>query len=139
MAEKNLNDRILEALAGRDPMRVENAVGPGTPDIEYIGGWIESKQLPDYPKKAKTVVRVDHYVRGQRGWHMRRRAAGGRVHVVIEVARDVYVFDAYAAAQHLGIDWTRRDMVEHAAVVMSPWDYATFRGFITRCDIDRSL
>lgn len=138
MAETDLNKRIRSALHGRDPVRVENAVGPGTPDIEYIGGHIESKQLPAFPKRPETVVAVDHYVQAQRAWHVRRCKAGGRVHVVIEVAGETFVFDALAAAQHLGVDWARLDMIRESLLYMHKWNRATFRAFINKCDADRA-
>lgn len=136
MAERNLNDRVMDALRGFDPMRVENAVGPGTPDIEYIGGWIEDKQLKAWPSRADTPVRVPHYTTQQRAWHSCRRRAGGRVHVVIEVARDVFVFDAADAASGLG-HWTREQMERRALLKMSPWNRETFRKFIVQCNADR--
>lgn len=138
MAETDLNGRIRSALYGRDPRRCENAVDPGTPDIHYIGGWIESKQLPAFPKRPETVVAVAHYVQGQRSWHVRRCKAGGRVHVVIEVAGECFVFDALNAAQHLGVDWTREDMVREALCHTRTWSRATFRAFINKCDQDRA-
>lgn len=136
MAERDLNDRLRAALAGWDPVRVENAVGVGTPDINYVSGWIESKQLPEWPKRPETPVRVEHYVPAQRGWHVKRTSAGGRVHVVIEVADTVMVFDARLAAQFLG-DWTKDEMLRNALLVMRPWDKRTFRAFIQECDKSR--
>lgn len=129
MAETDLNARIQGAIRHRDPVRVENSVGPGTPDIEYIGGWIESKMLPRWPKRAGTVVRVAHYRPDQRGWHVRRRMAGGVVYVVIQIADDVLVFDALDAAKGLGF-WTREQMNRIAVCVMYPWDAGKFRRFI---------
>lgn len=129
MAEADLNKRIRAAILHRDPVRVENGVGPGTPDIEYIGGWIESKMLKAWPKRADTIVRLGHYRPDQRGWHVRRRKAGGRVHVVLQIANDVLVFDALDAAKGLGF-WTREQMNKMAVCAMYPWSAAKFRTFI---------
>jgi hypothetical protein len=136
MAEKNLNDRIREGLRGFDSIRVENSVGPGTPDIEYIGGWIESKQLEAWPVRSDTAVRVPHYTSQQRAWHSRRRRAGGRVFVVIEVARDVFVFDGADAASGLG-HWTQAQMLARALLHMRPWNREQFHQFIVQCNADR--
>lgn len=140
MAEVNLNDRVMQALQGFDPCRVENSVGTGMPDICYIGGWIEDKVIDRYPQRATSVVRVPHYVREQRAWHMRHRGAGGRCHVVLEVYYDasVYVFDARDAAMHLGVDWRRAELASYALALMHPWDRIHFRNFIIRCDNDRA-
>jgi hypothetical protein len=129
VAESDLNAWIQRAIRHRDPVRIENAVGPGTPDIEYVGGWIESKMLKAWPKRAATPVRVPHYVPEQRAWHVKRRTAGGRVHVVIQIASDVLVFDGKVAAQGLGF-WTREEMNRHAVLAMYPRDPNRFRRFI---------
>jgi hypothetical protein len=137
MVETDLNKQIMSALAPWDPHRVENSVGPGTPDIEYIGGHIESKQMPRWPKRLKTVFKVPHYTPQQRSWHIGRCEAGGRCHVVIQVETTVLVFDARLAAQHLGIDWTKGDMLGYALLILNPWDRGRFRQFINQCNVDR--
>jgi hypothetical protein len=127
--EAGLNGRIQRALSGKDPVRVENAVGPGTPDIYYIPGWIESKRLPMWPKKADSVVKVPKYVPEQRAWHVRHRAAGGTVYVAIEVESTFFLFDASVAAQYLGM-MTRSQMFAKARWTCSPWDGKGFRKFV---------
>lgn len=136
VAETNLNDRVMGALKPWDPRRVENSVDPGSPDIEYIGGHIEDKHVRSWPLRAGTPLRVPHYTAQQRGWHRRRRLAGGRVHVVIEVAGEVFVFDAAHAAEGLG-SWTRDEMRTRSALYMSVFDRDQFRDFIRTCDADR--
>lgn len=110
-------------------MRVENAVGPGTPDINYDAGWIESKRLKRWPVRIDTVVRVPHYVPEQRAWHVKRHTAGGLVHVVIQIGTAILVFNAFEAAQGLGF-WTRREMFARAKFISDPWDAERFRRFI---------
>lgn len=128
-SETSVNKNVLRALRGLDPFRVENAVGPGTPDIAYVGGWIEDKYLPAWPKGETTPVRVPHYKPDQRAWHVRHRVAGGNVHVVIEIAGESMVYDAALAAQFLGF-WTRREMYANAALHLRKWDDRAFRNFI---------
>jgi hypothetical protein len=104
MSESDLNRRLMCALdhAGLDPHRIENTVSDGTPDIEFVGGWIESKVLRRWPKKAALVVQCKHFTREQRGWHVRRAVLGGRSWVVLEVAGEVLIFEGPVAANHLG-------------------------------------
>lgn len=128
-SETDLNGDVQRALRGLDPCRVENAVGPGTPDINYSGGWIEDKFLRTWPKGENTLVRVPHYKPEQRAWHVKRRCAGGVVHVVIEVVGEVFVFDAAVAAQHLGFI-TRRQMYNLAELSMRKWDGDAFRKYV---------
>jgi hypothetical protein len=121
-----------------DPVRIENSASSGAPDINYLGGWIEDKTIADWPKRENTPVRLPHYTPEQRGWHSRRRRAGGRVHVVLEVmkAETILVFDAADAASGLG-HWTREQCLSRAQLVLSPWDAQRFRDFFVRLDRDR--
>lgn len=130
--ETDLNHKIQHAIRHLDPVRVENVVGPGFPDIEYIGGTIESKLIQRWPKRVDTIVRVPHYRPDQRAWHVKRRKAGGRCHVVIQVDTTVFVFDAFIAAQGLGF-WTRQQMASHCKWMSNPWDGEQFRRFIDAC------
>lgn len=133
MAESDLNKRICAALRDRDPRRCENTVDPGTPDIHYVDGWIEDKQVR-FPISDR-VVKVDHYHAGQRGWQVRRRRAGGLCHVAIEDSRTgwFYCFDALHAAVHLGVDWTERDMRMSAGYFSKRWDGRAFREWLLSC------
>jgi len=136
--EQSLNDRIREAIRDLDPVRVENAVGPGTPDINYLGGWIESKQVEAWPKRASTPLRIDHYTAQQRSWHCKRRRAGGRVHLVLEVRENnsFLIFDAATAAMGLG-HWTQQQCCQRAHWMCSPWSPRAFRNFFVTSDSDR--
>jgi hypothetical protein len=90
---------LLEEL---DPIRVENLSSVGTPDVNYVGGWIELKCLRAWPKKPETIVRVDHFTPEQRAWILRRCRAGGKVFVILRVANDWLMFEGSWAANHLG-------------------------------------
>lgn len=126
--EKDLNADVMDALLGLDPVRVENSVGEGTPDINWSGGWIEDKYVPAWPKRPTTTVAVPKYTTEQRAWHVRRVNAGGFVWVVIRVGQnDTFVFSGLQAARHLGVDWTRRDMAEQSILWLNPWDRNKFR------------
>lgn len=132
--EGDFNDDLRVALAGLDPCRVENAVGPGTPDINFLGGWIESKSIPAFPKRDTTVVALDHYTNTQRGWHVRRRMAGGVVLVALRVqqTRETFAFDALEAAQHLGVHWTANDLRINAALWLKCWNVDEFRTWLAK-------
>lgn len=129
MAESDLNDRIRKALHGRDPRRCENAVDPGTPDIHYIGGWIESKYEDEWPAKPTTVLRLKRYAPEQRAWHVRRCAAGGTVFVALEVDSEFHLFQADMAARYLGVEWTRADCRACALLWSPTWDERRVRKF----------
>lgn len=102
MAESSMRRRVVKALWKLDAMPVENAAAPGTPDVEYIGGWIELKQLPRWPEDAEGIVRVPHFTRQQRVFHLRRRRAGGSSWLLLQCRREWLLFDGAIAALNLG-------------------------------------
>lgn len=132
--ETDLNKRICAALADLDPRRVENTVGHGTPDINYLHGWIEDKQIA-FPKRPTTIVKLEHYTPQQRAWHRKRRQAGGLCFVALEDSDSgtFYLLDAFKAAAHLGVDWTVEGIRRGAMLVQRPFDGRRFRKFILSC------
>jgi hypothetical protein len=102
MSEKALATRVVKLLKPLDAMRVENPCHPGTPDINYIGGWIELKQVDAWPKKETTPLRLPHFSKQQRIWLTRRWAKGGDAWVLLQVAKEYFLFEGPVAAKHLG-------------------------------------
>lgn len=72
-------DKVRPLLAGLHPVRIENSVAMGTPDVNCSLGWIELKvvQAKDIPKKADTILSIDHYTEQQRVFQLKRNRAGG--------------------------------------------------------------
>lgn len=103
MTEARMRQAVVAALKGRDAVAVENPIRPGTPDVNYIEGWIELKQIPAWPKRADTPVRIDHFTPQQRVWLHRRCLRGGRAHVLLLVGnKEWLLFQGEDAANHLG-------------------------------------
>lgn len=99
-----MRSRVVEVLkaAGLDPVSVETPLDDGIPDVNYTGGWLELKQIPRWPARPATPVRVPHFRREQRIWLRRRCRAGGRAYVLLRVSRDWLLIDGAWAADHLG-------------------------------------
>lgn len=110
MAESDMRKKVIKALSSLDAVAVENKVGPGTPDINYIGGWIECKWLRRWPKKGGTV-KIDHYTPQQRVWARRRAHCGGRVFMLIQRGREWILLHGPVAADILG-ESTREEIIE---------------------------
>lgn len=85
-----------------DPISVENPAYPGTPDVNYVGGWLELKKCPAWPVRPNTPLRIDHYTPQQKVWGLRRRRAGGRSHLLLQVKNDWLLFDADVAKKVVG-------------------------------------
>ncbi len=91
-------------LAGLDPQRIESpSTGQGIPDVNLAQCWVELKYLPDWPKRATTLVRHQHWTTDQINWHRARRLAGGRSYLLLKVGKnDWLLFDGLMAAEHFG-------------------------------------
>jgi len=102
MSESAMWDSLRPLIKILDPVRVENPIVPGTPDVNYCDGWIELKFMPAWPPKGGPL-RVDHFTKKQRCWIIRRRAAGGKAFVLLKVGeREWLLFDGKVAAVLLG-------------------------------------
>jgi hypothetical protein len=105
--------RPVLLAAKLDPVRVENPIHPGTPDVNLCTGiWIELKCIPGWPALAKTAVRIRHYTPQQRVWLYRRWiAAPGSTLLLLEVRSEHQwlLFDGDVAAKIVG----RGNTAEH--------------------------
>jgi hypothetical protein len=107
--------RPFLVAAKLDPVRVENPIHPGTPDVNLCTGlWIELKCIEAWPVRRATPVRIRRYTPQQRVWLYRRwRYAPGSTHLLLEV-RSVdqwLLFDGDVAAKVVG----RGTTAEHCA------------------------
>lgn len=112
--ETSMRRRVVEALRPLDAIAVENPAHPGTPDVNYVGGWIELKSADRWPARRETPLRLDHFTNVQRIWIRRRARHGGLVHVLLRVGQEWLLFSAEVAAANLG-EATRDALYECAA------------------------
>ncbi len=107
-AESSMWRRVRPHLvaAKLDPVRVENPIHPGTPDVNLADGrWIELKCIPAWPSRDANLVRIPHYTPQQRVWIYRRwRFAPGSTCLLLEVRapRLWLLFDGDVAARVVG-------------------------------------
>ena len=88
-----------------DPVRVENPIHPGTPDVNLTCGWIELKCIPGWPARASSNVRIDHFSPQQRVFlFLRWKHAPGTTFLLLEVRseRKWLLFDGNVAAKIVG-------------------------------------
>jgi hypothetical protein len=98
--------RPILLAAKLDPVRVENPIHPGTPDVNFCTGtWMELKCIPAWPKRDGTLVRISHFTQEQRVWLYRRwRHAPGSTLLLLEVRADRQwlLFDGDVATRIVG-------------------------------------
>jgi len=116
MSESNMRTKLVQVLSELDACAVENPAGPGTPDINFIGGWIECKWLRAWPKRPGTVVKLDHpLLPSQKVWINRRIRRGGKAWVMLQCGREWLLFKGDYAVKYLGKS-TRRELYQWAHV-----------------------
>jgi len=97
-----MRGKVVKALRGLDGFAVENPCLPGTPDLNYIDGWIELKWLPRWPAQERSRVSVPHFTPQQRLFLTERWRKGGSVFLLLQVRTDWLLFTGPVAAEHLG-------------------------------------
>lgn len=103
MSEATQSRNVLDAIKPLNPQRVENRVGPGTPDINYIEGWLELKWLPGWPENCdRDPVLIHHFTPQQRVWLGVRWRAGGAAYLLLQVGTDWLLFTGEAARAFVG-------------------------------------
>lgn len=119
-SEASLWKTVQKNMKSRwEAQRIENPVGPGTPDVYYTMksngsmGWIELKHEHKWPKRTSTTLKVDHFTPQQRNWLRRHEKAGAKVFVLIQVEKDYFLIDGTTAADCIG-DWTKEDFMEYS-------------------------
>ena len=90
--ETRFSKSFRKKLPSAHDVRVENSVGPGTPDLNYcingVEGWIEFKQVPSLPKREDTPVFTGCLKPEQVLWHIKRTFHGGRSYIVAAVVEE---------------------------------------------------
>lgn len=129
MSESTQWNRVKTALRVLDPVRVENPALPGTPDVNFIGGWVELKQTRGWPAREDTVVQVDHFTPQQRIWLRRRWRMGGNVTLLLKVDRTWLLFDGLTAARIVG----KVPRAELTAQALRVWENGLNDGELLSC------
>lgn len=88
-----------------DPMRVENPIHPGTPDVNLCtGDWIELKTIAGWPGGKRKVL-LPHFTPQQRVWLYKRwKFAPRSTHLLLEVrsTREYLLYWGDVAAKIVG-------------------------------------
>jgi hypothetical protein len=112
---------LVSALATLDAVCIESPMtGLGIPDVNFIGGWFECKNLDAWPKGAdQNPVRFKHPLTKEQGvWLYRRSRAGGLAMVAAKVSRSWFFFDGLWIKNRWGL-MTRPEMMAEAELYMA--------------------
>ena len=113
-----MRQKVVSALRSMDAVSVETAACPGTPDVNYVEGWLELKSLPAWPKRPETPVRIDHLTPQQRVWLWARDKAGGAAWLLLKVADDWLLFQPpVVTAPAFGREWPKQMLINVAAEI----------------------
>jgi hypothetical protein len=114
--------RPVLTAAKLDPVRVENPVHPGTPDVNLADGrWIELKCILAWPARETSQVRIQHFTPQQRVWLYRRwKYAPGSTYLLLKIREDQQwlLFDGDVAAKIVGQS-TRSEHRTNARAVLA--------------------
>ena len=111
---------LTKALSSLDAVCIESPkTGLGIPDVNFIGGWFECKNLDAWPKGAdQNPVRFPHPLsKEQAVWLYRRARAGGLAMVCAKVSCSWFLFDGIWIKDKWG-KMNRQEMIFHADVYM---------------------
>lgn len=112
MSESGMRQKVVRGLSELNAIAVENPVLPGTPDVNYVEGWIELKWLRSWPTRDG-VVQIPHFTPQQKIWHYRRRKAGGQAWFLLQCKREWLLLDGAVAAMVVN-KATREELIEAA-------------------------
>lgn len=112
-----MRQRMVKALnrANLDAVSVENSAYPGTPDVNFLYGWLELKWIEDWPTGEATTARIRHFTPQQRCWLIRRWLAAQKkgdgwawLLIQIEKRQEWLLFTGEVAALEVGKEGRNR-------------------------------
>lgn len=107
-AENTFKKYLLKKMGTRWSVQShEDRFSIGVPDLSYgaegVNGWIELKQLKDWPKREATKVPLKsaaHFSVEQVNWLLKRGKKGGNCYLLVKVGQEYFLFD-YTKVQPL--------------------------------------
>ncbi len=119
MSEALMRKKLVKNLMRLDAVPIENMLRAGTPDVNFLYGWIECKYMKFWPRNAeKNPVRFPHpLTKEQCLWIKRRCKRGGLCYVAIQVSRDWFFFKGTAITD-LFNNMTKPQMIEKCDLYM---------------------
>lgn len=92
---------VVQLLRQWHAVSVENPVHPGTPDVNFVNGWVELKWLREWPINGG-VVQLEHFTQQQRIWLLKRWNAGGFAWLLLQCRTEWLLFSGPVAFHCVG-------------------------------------
>ena len=125
-----LRPHMLEA--GLDPVRVENPALPGTPDVNYIEGWIELKHADRWPPRGGPLQLKHPPTPEQKVWLFRRWNARGAAFLLLRVGQEWFLFRGFRAREVWASPPTEEAIRRYSITFKHPRDVAQWVGTFKR-------
>lgn len=124
-----MRQRVIAALRPLHAISIEAAAQWGIPDVNHLLGWMELKQIKNWPVRANTIVRVPLFTPQQRVWLRARSCCPVTTRVInsftlqaramdatllLRARHDWLLLPGVYAAEHLGVDATRHDLLDNS-------------------------
>lgn len=102
MSEADQRSKMVKGMRVLHAVPIENRVGIGTPDVNYLDGWIECKWVRRWPVREETIVEIDHFTKEQKLWLRERWRRGGVTGLVLSSGKQWFYFLGPTAARFVG-------------------------------------
>lgn len=129
MSEADMRSKLCLRLRSLHAKPIENKCAKGTPDVAYIGGWMELKWNRAWPTKSDSTVPFARYTNNQRLWLRKHWSLAGRAFLVLQVKREWLIW-AGCDAGPCGY-LTREELYRTSLFHMNEWDEEWFVSNIT--------
>jgi hypothetical protein len=121
--------------------RHEDKLNLGVADVSFAmngcwHGWMELKHIHEWPKRASTVVRIDHFTHEQRLWLRLKGEAAGNTWLLLNVgdARGEWLLFNWRKLPLVGVV-TRSELYDHCVLQMKGFVTDNFKNVLWRdCD-----
>lgn len=112
--------------AGLDPVRVENPALPGTPDVNYIEGWIELKHADRWPPRGGPLRLKHPPTPEQKVFLFRRWMTFGAAHLLLRVRQEWFLFPGYVVRSVWAEAPTQDDIRNNSIAFQRPVEVAKY-------------
>ena len=120
---ENTFKKYLFSVMGRSwhAQSHEDALSEGIPDLSYgidgVNGWIELKQIDNFPVRPETKMKPKKYTVEQVNWLVKRGKKGGKCFVMVKIGNyDYYIFNwnkAHMVREGMTQEEYKKECIKH--------------------------